>query len=80
MAGVSVKWHPSDDGFVESHNGDWRIVPCYAGCTRPQDYQLWYSGKCIGSMFQTQREAKEYAEQYAEQYAERCATSRPRAD
>lgn len=61
-----IRWRPSDDGFVESHDGRWRIVPCYAGCTRPQDYQLWQDGKLVGRMLSTQRDAKEEAEDRAD--------------
>lgn len=57
----TIQWGRSEDGFVESHDGWWRIVPSYAGCTRPQDYQLWYGGKLVGSLFSTQREAKDFA-------------------
>lgn len=57
-----IRWGRSEDGFAESTDGWWRIVPSYAGCTRPQDYQLWHGSKLVGSLFATQQEAKEYAE------------------
>lgn len=60
------RWRRARDGFVESHDGRWRITPCYAGCTRPQDYELWRDGRCVGSMLATQREAKDRARDIVE--------------
>ena len=56
-----IRWKRSNDGFVESHDGHWRITPCHAGCVRPQDYQLWRGAVRVSSMLATQRDAKEEA-------------------
>lgn len=60
-ASEAIRWKRSKDDHVTSHCGRWRISPCYAGCTRPQDYQLWRDNVCVASMLSTQREAKEHA-------------------
>ena len=57
-----IRWKRADDGFVESHDGRWRITPLYWGCTRPQVFELHCDGKCVASYCSTQREAKESAE------------------
>lgn len=61
-----IRWKRSTGDFVESHDGNWSIVPNYAGCTRPQDYSLMFKNKVVSSMCSTQREAKGDAEYYAE--------------
>lgn len=62
---MPIRWKRPNDGFVESHCGEWRIVPLYCGCTRPQDYELWRLNKAVASMCGTQRGAKDAAEELA---------------
>lgn len=57
-----IRWKRSNDGFVESHDGTWRIVPLYCGCTRPQDYELHRDGATVATMCGTQRGAKDAAD------------------
>ncbi len=60
---MTIRWKRStDDGFVESHDGRWRITPLYWGCTRPQLFELFRDGKRVSSSCATQREAKYEAE------------------
>lgn len=59
---MTIRWKRSRDGFVESHCGEWRIVPLFCTCTRPQDYELWRRGKIAARMCGTQRGAKDAAE------------------
>ena len=56
-----VRWKRAQDGFVESHDGHWRIVPLYCGCTRPQLFELFRDDKAVATC-STQGEAKEDAE------------------
>lgn len=58
---MPIRWKRARDGFVESHDGRWRISPLYCGCTRPQSFQLWKDNADRG-WFSTQREAKAAAE------------------
>lgn len=58
-----IRWKRAVDGFVESHDGRWRIAPLYCGCTRPQAFELFRDDKSIDSYCSTQREAKDTAEQ-----------------
>ncbi len=45
---MTIRWKRStDDGFVESHDGRWRITPLYWGCTRPQLFELFRDGKRV---------------------------------
>lgn len=60
---MTIRWKRPDDGYVESHDGAWRITPLYCGCTRPQAYVLADNGRRKGGEFQTQRAAKEHAEE-----------------
>lgn len=60
-----IRWKRSNDGFVESRDGRWRVVPLYAGCTRPQMFELFRDGKSVATYCSTQREAKEAAERLA---------------
>lgn len=67
-----ILWKRSRDGFVESHCGEWRIVPLFCACTRPQDYELWRCGavrhwKVAARMCGTQRGAKDAAEVIAKE-------------
>lgn len=63
---MAIKWKRADEGFVMSHDGQWKIEPLYWGCTRPQMYRLYREGKTISTGCSTQREAKEEAEQWLE--------------
>ena len=54
-------WKRSTGDFVESHCGRWWITPIYAGCTRPQDYELRLDNRIVGGG-KTQRECKKEAE------------------
>lgn len=71
-----IRWKPARDGFVESHDGRWRISPLYWGCTRPQVYELTYDGKAISSYNATQREAKDAAERHASEPQQKKRKSR----
>jgi hypothetical protein len=57
-----IRWKRANDGFVESRDGRWLIAPLYAGCTRPQMFELFRDGKSVATYCSTQREAKEAAE------------------
>jgi hypothetical protein len=73
---VPIRWKRSSDGFVESHDGAWRIVPLYCGCTRPQDYELRRLGEVVASMCGTQRGAKAAADDLARKVPSAAATKR----
>jgi hypothetical protein len=60
-----VKWNRSEDGFVNSKCGDYRIVPKWWGRVQPQEFVLEFMGKRICSR-DTQREAKEQAQIHAQ--------------
>ncbi len=62
---MNIRWKRARDGFVESHDGRWRISPLYWGCTKPQVYELTRDGKRVASYCTTQREAKDLAEETA---------------
>jgi len=67
-----VKWWRSWDGYCESRCGRYFICPNYCGCTRPQDYELYFhpkrgKRKRLESMANTQRDCKETAEWHAKQ-------------
>lgn len=57
-----IRWKRANDGFVESHDGQWHIAPLYWGCTRPQVFELSFGHKKLASYCATQKEAKEVAE------------------
>lgn len=59
---MSIRWKRSNDGFVESHCGEWSIVPMYWGCVNPQVYNLLRRGEVVSGMCGTQRDAKEDAD------------------
>lgn len=61
-----IRWKRANDGFVDSHDGRWRIAPLYWGCTRPQLFELYRDGKRVASYCQTQREAKVAAARFSE--------------
>lgn len=58
-----IKWKRPNDGFCYSRDGEWRIVPLFCGCVKPQFFDLYYKNEKICSMLFTQREAKERAEE-----------------
>ena len=61
--GRGVKWHRSDDGFVESHCGRFSIQPLYWGCVNPQEYKITSHLEVVTrSTFRTQQLAKQYIE------------------
>jgi hypothetical protein len=37
---MKIKWGKSEEGYVESKCGRWRIVPLYCGTTSPQMYEI----------------------------------------
>lgn len=59
-----IRWKRADDGFVESHDGEWFITPLYCGCTRPQAFELRHKDNYAKSLgeHRTQKEAKDWAE------------------
>lgn len=59
---MPIRWRRASEGFVESRDGRWRIVPLYCGSTRPQLYDLTRDDKVVSGYHATQREAKEEAE------------------
>jgi len=61
---MKIQWNRSEDGYVESKCGMWKITPLYWGCVRPQNYQLWLGSKKCGGFHETQTEAKKAAERY----------------
>jgi hypothetical protein len=63
---ADIRWKRSIDDFVESHDGNWRIVPNYSGCVRPQSFRLVRDGKIINYHCATQREAKATAARWLE--------------
>lgn len=66
-----IRWKRANDGFVESHDGQWFITPIYCGCTRPQSFTLRHKDNYAKELgwHQTQKEAKEYAEELKEKWA-----------
>ncbi len=67
LAFHAVRWKRSDDGFVVSRCGFWRIAPVYGGGTRPESYKLYFDNRMAGSG-QTQRECKAIAKSYAPRF------------
>lgn len=63
---MTIRWKRANDGFVESHDGRWRIVPLYCGCTRPQAFELLRDDKSVSAYNSTQREAKDEADRLSE--------------
>ncbi len=60
-----IRWKRSDEGYVESHCGDWFINPLYCGTTRPVWYELrdCRDGRYIKrGTHETQADAKDEAE------------------
>ena len=58
---MTPRWKRSrDDGFAETHDGVWQILPRYWGHVRPVEYTLKRGTERIGT-FDTQRAAKKRA-------------------
>lgn len=63
-----IRWKRANDGFVESHDGEWEITPEYWSCVNPQAYTLWRRKpnskhrQKVTFGVATQRDAKKYAE------------------
>lgn len=57
-----IRWKRSQEGFVESHCGRWKITPEYWGCVKPQAFTLWRDGKKVAFGKATQHAAKDTAE------------------
>lgn len=57
----TVQWKRSQDGFVESRCGRWKITPEYWSCTDPQAFTLHRDGKIVARHCETQRDAKDTA-------------------
>jgi len=66
-----IRWKRANDGYVESHDGEWFITPIYCGCTRPQAFELRHKDNYAKSLTegQTQKECKEWAEHLKEKWA-----------
>lgn len=60
----TIRWKQSRDGFVESHDGRWRITPLFCGSTRAQEFELSLDNKVIDRFCESQRDAKEAAERF----------------
>jgi hypothetical protein len=58
-----IKWKRSSDGYVDSHDGVWRITPLFCGCVKPQMFDLYRNDQKVGWMLPTQKAAKEQAEE-----------------
>lgn len=56
-----IRWKRSEEGFVESHDGEWQITPEYWSCVSPQAYTLSRKGNIVSRGCSTQRDAKETA-------------------
>jgi hypothetical protein len=59
---VTVRWKKSEEGYVESHCGHWKITPEYWSCVNPQAYTLWRDNKKVSYGCSTQRDAKQSAD------------------
>lgn len=62
-----IRWKRSEEGFVESHDGEWQITPEYWSCVRPQAFTLWRrlpdgTRKKVSFGCSTQRDAKQSAD------------------
>lgn len=74
---MTIRWKRPNDGYVESHDGAWRITPLYCGCTRPQLYSLNFGDRKL-SEYATQREAKAHAKTLVKGRTADVAARRPR--
>ncbi len=61
---VELKWGPSDEGFVESKCGRFRITPNYCGGTRPETYEVRDGDRQITTMALSVADAKDCAARY----------------
>ncbi len=66
---MRIKWKRSEEGYVESHDGRFSIVPLFCGTTQPQYYDCYdervpKSRIKVASLCDTQRECKAEAESY----------------
>lgn len=66
MSAAQIRWKRSQEGFVESHCGRWKITPEYWSCVDPQAFTLHHDGKIASRNCPTQRDAKETAERLIE--------------
>lgn len=57
-----IRWKRSEDGFVESHDGEWQITPEYWSCVRPQAFTLHRNNKIVSRGCSTQKDAKQTAD------------------
>ncbi|MBK1667062.1 hypothetical protein CKO28_03255 [Rhodovibrio sodomensis] len=57
-----VRWGRSQDGFVASKCGRFKISPYFAGCTRPVDFSVHDIDAGRVARRETQRDCKEWAE------------------
>lgn len=40
----TIRWKRSREGYAESSDGKWSIVPLFMGTGRPQGYELYRAG------------------------------------
>lgn len=65
-----IKWGRSDDGFIDSKCGQFRLVPKWWGRVNPQEYVVEHQedDKWVRiASGDTQKEAKRYAEDWVHQ-------------
>lgn len=55
---MKIRWGRSEDGYVDSRCGRFKIRPLYCSCVKPQWYETTYYGKTISRWCSTQRDAK----------------------
>lgn len=60
----NIKWKRSEEGYVESKDGYFRIWPLWLGCTKPVAYSVTYRANKVNAWCSTQKEAKAAAEKY----------------
>lgn len=78
---MAIHWKRSVEGFVESHDGRWRITPNYFSCVAAQSYRLHHDGKTVSHACQTQRDAKAEADRLvAPCYGKGCGRPAGRPD
>ena len=56
-----IRWKRSQEGFVESRCGRWKITPEYWSCVDPQAFTLSRDGEIVARHCSTQRDAKDTA-------------------
>lgn len=74
---AKVKWKRSDEGYVESKDGRFDIMPLWCGTTTPQYYEVYDnepkdggSRVRIAALCDTQKECKEEVEDYLQRMGE----------